>query len=157
MFSLSCFNYCVDLYFFFFSHLVSQVLYLVVVWECGCGWGSPAATHDSVWLRKIKCVLLVGPIEIRDWVAGFEKQHFAASRGGKGTSTVEHGSTVQWTVESSSTAHCSLSEQFFFLKKPALKVFFFFEKLVQLINCTRIVHVNMNVNNIFFCFFKKLV
>jgi len=33
--------------------------------------------------------------KIKDWTAGFEKQHFAASRGGKGTSTVEHGSTVQ--------------------------------------------------------------
>jgi len=63
-----------------------------------------AGGYDSVWLRKIKCVLLVGPTKIRDWTAGFEKQHFAASRDGKGTST----------MEPCSTAHCSLSEQFFF-------------------------------------------
>jgi hypothetical protein len=74
--------------------------------------------------------MLTGPTKIKDWTAGFEKQHFAASRGGKGTSTMEHGST----------AHCSLSEHFFFLKNQHAK-FFFFEKLVQLINCTRIVHV----------------
>jgi len=29
---------------------------------------------------------LVGPTKIKDWIAGFEKQHFAASRGGGGTS-----------------------------------------------------------------------
>jgi len=120
----------------------------VAVWEWGCGWGSPATTHDSIWLRKITCVLLVGPTKIRDWTAGFEKQHFAASRGGKGTSTVEH-------VNSGAMLHCTLFTKwtaFFFFKNQHSK-FFFPEKLVQLINCTRIVHVNMN--NIFFK--KKLV
>jgi len=103
-------------------------------------------TRSHTWQRLVKekkCVFLVGPTKIRDWTASFEKQHFAASRGGKGTST----------MEPCSIAHCSLSEQFYFyfLKNQHAK-YFFSEKLVQLINCTRIVHVNVNVNNIFFCF-----
>jgi hypothetical protein len=104
----------------------------VAFWEWGCGWGSPAVTHYSVWLRKIKCVLLVGPTKIRYWTAGFEKQHFAASRGGKETSTVEH-------VNNGAMLHCALFTKW---------TVFFPEKLVQLINCTCIFHVN--VNNIFF-------
>jgi hypothetical protein len=35
----------------------------------------------------------VGPTKIKDCAAGFEKQHFAAFRGG-GSTTVEHDSTV---------------------------------------------------------------
>jgi hypothetical protein len=62
--------------------------------------------------------MLTGPTKIKDWTAGFEKQHFAASRGGKGTSTMEHGST----------AHCSLSEQFFLKKKNQHSKFFFSRK-----------------------------
>jgi hypothetical protein len=41
--------------------------------------------------------MLVGPIKIKDCATNFEKQYFAASRGG-GSTTVEHGSTSCRTV-----------------------------------------------------------
>jgi len=41
-----------------------------------------------------KYFMLVRPTKIKDCATGFEKQHFAASREG-GTTTVEHGSTIQ--------------------------------------------------------------
>jgi len=53
--------------------------------------------------------LLVGPTKIKDWTAGFEKHHFAASRGGKGTSTVEHDHaplfSEQWSHAPLRTVH----------------------------------------------------
>jgi hypothetical protein len=87
----------------------------------------------------------VGPTKIKDCAAGFEKQHFAASRGG-GSTTVEHDSTVALFTKVNS---------FFFVLKNQCEKFSFFppEKLVQLIDFTRIVH--LNVNNIFFLFFLK--
>jgi len=75
----------------------------------------------------------------------YKKQHFAASRREK-SRTVEHG----YTVEHGSWLHCCtvhFSEQFFFFfMKNMTKslVFFSLEKPVQLIDFTRIIHVNMN-------------
>jgi len=76
----------------------------------------------------------------------YEKQHFAASRREK-SRTVEHGSTVE---PYSTVALFTLVNSFFFLMKNMAKslVFFFLEKPMQLIDLTRIVHVN--INNIVF-------
>jgi len=52
--------------------------------------------------------MLVEPTKIKDCAAGFEKQHFAASREG-GTTTVEHGSTIALFTKVNS---------FFYFKKP---------------------------------------
>jgi hypothetical protein len=75
-----------------------------------------------------KWFFLVGPTNFHCRATGLLKQHFAASRGD------------------------------FSMNSAAIALFtwtFFFEKPVQLIDFTRTVHVN--VNNNFFCFFKKLV
>jgi len=79
-----------------------------------------------------------------------EKQHFAASH-----LTVEHGSTIQWTVEPCSTVavHYKVRSSFFFFnfEKPVCytvkSLGFFKKKSVQLIDFTHTIHVNMN--NIF--------
>jgi len=55
----------------------------------------------------------VGPTKIKDCAAGFEKQHFAASRGG-GSTTVEHDSTVALFTKVNSFVFC--------FEKPVRKV-----------------------------------
>ena len=62
----------------------------------------------------------------------YEKQHFVASRRGKSKTVVEPCSTVH------------VNNFFFFLKNRVKSLVFFLEKPVQLIDFTRIVHVNMN-------------
>jgi hypothetical protein len=63
-----------------------------------------------------KYFMPVGPTKIKDCAAGFEKQHFAASRGG-GSTTVEHDSTVALFTKVNS---------FFFVLKNQCEKFSFF-------------------------------
>ena len=82
----------------------------------------------------------------------------------RGTTIVEHGSNVQWTVEPYSTVALFTKVHSFFLSKNQCewinslalftwKVYFFFsEKPVQLIDFTCTVYVNVNSN----LFLKKI-
>jgi len=84
---------------------------------------------------------MVEPIKMSAEPHVYEKQHFAASRREK-SRTVEHGSTVE---PCSTVALFTLVNSFFFLMKNMVKsLVFFLKKTVQLIDFTRIIHVNMN-------------
>jgi hypothetical protein len=140
-------------------------------------WGLPAATHNTVWLRRKKYFMVVGSTKNKDGAADFVEAAFCCflwRRNHNSGAWLLHCCTVHfseqffffWKTSASELihSHCSsVKFSFFFVfKKPVRvinslalfkwKVYFFSEKPVYLIDFTRTVHMNVNI-----IFFKKKI